>query len=735
MAFAWTNPNLWQPPPNIGPSIFNYEAVPVGNINGIDYIRLLEITVSPGWTQPVYGWGNTMVPFPPQTGPAPGLSCRLISVPLRDGMPSFSALSYTWGAASDRATIRCNDKTLDITRSLHVALETLKNYHPTVMTQYLWADGICINQAKQSEEKAHQIPLMAELYRRATQVIIWLGEDKPAVKPEEITWEEFAGPADIEYAIPAIRKCANAHRVLPNASALTMSMQDWARLGFQSPDELKIQLRAFYRLLQRPWFGRVWTIQEHVVARSVVFLCGRHQISETELMNSSAFLASSGADVLIASWGGNPLIMLYGFKSEQTANAKAPLLNLLAHFRHRDAGDAKDKIYAVLDLAADSGTGPGGLDIKVRKDISVGELYRAVAIKFLCEHENLDIVSLAGRYPLATGVTNDTEKGKKRHAERPMLPSWVPDWSLPDSTVSIQHLEDKKMLRGVTSFNLSGPSQNPAYLFPLDQEPTQFRACGDTKYQFDLVSPDGPGLRVRGVELDQIGRVGILADDYRRPPDQWWLDEPQANQTNDVLRSLERMCNWLDLSGAESGRLYFTGEPLLDVFWQTMRCGHYPHGLVQERKYFMDFYGTMRSAFALYRKLATQPWLRTMVLAAWNVYKATKGTGVSVNFLARTKIYTGNRAMFSTVSKGLVGLAPKGSVAGDSIVILEGGKVPFVVRRCGQYGYWEIIGACYVHGCMHGHAFRAGDCAPMVIVSIYLDTNILVLVIVSGRIY
>lgn len=720
MAFAWLNdPNPLQPPPTFESPTFNYDTVPVGYVNAINYIRLLEITLSPGWTQPSYGWRNTVVPFPAQTVPAQGLSCRLISVPLGEGMQSFSALSYTWGDAKDKVTIRCNDKALQITRSLYVALEALQRNHPTVMTQYLWADGICINQAKESEEKAHQIPLMAELYHRATKVIIWLGEDKASVKPKDMAWQEFMGPVDIEHAIPAIRKCANALVAWPNASALTMSMQDWSMVGFQSPDELKLQLRAFYRLLQRPWFGRVWTIQEHVVARSVVFLCGRYQISETEIMNASAFLASSGADNLVASWGKNPIIMLYGLKSEQTAQARAPLLNLLAHFRHRDAGDAKDKIYAVLDLAADSGSGPGGLDIKVRKSISEGELYRAVAIKFLCEHENLDIVSLAGRYPLATEVINETEIGRERHAGRPVLPSWVPDWSLPDSTVSIQQLEDKKMLRGRTSFNLGHFSQsykNPAYMFPLDQEPTQFRACGDTKYQFDLVSPDGPGLRVRGLELDRIDCVGICSNDYRRPPDQWWADETQEKQMKDVLSNLERICNWLDVSGAESGRLYFTGEPLLDVFWQTMRCGHYPHGLVQERKYFMDFYGTMRSAFTLYRKLAVQPWLRPMALTAWNAYKATTGTGVSIDFLGRTKVYTGNRAVFSTVSKGLVGMAPNGSRAGDSVVILEGGKVPFVVRRFGHSWNWEIIGACYVHGCMHGQMFRAGDCAPMVII-------------------
>ncbi|KAL6238452.1 hypothetical protein BDW75DRAFT_201371 [Aspergillus navahoensis] len=58
--------------------------------------------------------------------------------------------------------------------------------------------------------------------------------------------------------------------------------------------------------------------------------------------------------------------------------------------------------------------------------------------------------------------------------------------------------------------------------------------------------------------------------------------------------------------------------------------------------------------------------------------------------------------MFST-NYGYVGMAPKGSRVGDHVASFEGGSVPFVIRRWGRN--WQVVGVCYVHGCMHGEVF------------------------------
>ncbi|KAK0721812.1 hypothetical protein B0T26DRAFT_623839, partial [Lasiosphaeria miniovina] len=50
-----------------------------------------------------------------------------------------------------------------------------------------------------------------------------------------------------------------------------------------------------------------------------------------------------------------------------------------------------------------------------------------------------------------------------------------------------------------------------------------------------------------------------------------------------------------------------------------------------------------------------------------------------------------------------VGMVPDGATAGDKIVVLPGGRVPFVLRRLGS-GRYRLVGEFYVHGMMYGEA-------------------------------
>ncbi len=58
---------------------------------------------------------------------------------------------------------------------------------------------------------------------------------------------------------------------------------------------------------------------------------------------------------------------------------------------------------------------------------------------------------------------------------------------------------------------------------------------------------------------------------------------------------------------------------------------------------------------------------------------------------------------FFVTRDGYFGLAPLSVEKGDSIFILRGGRVPFLLRKISETEY-RIIGECYVHGIMHGEA-------------------------------
>ena len=84
--------------------------------------------------------------------------------------PRYRALSYVWGHDNASHSIVVNGNHLCVRNNLYRALQALRSVQPDV----LWIDAICINQAD-VKEKSHQVSLMSEIYRRAEEVIIWLG--------------------------------------------------------------------------------------------------------------------------------------------------------------------------------------------------------------------------------------------------------------------------------------------------------------------------------------------------------------------------------------------------------------------------------------------------------------------------------------------------------------------------------------------------------------------------------
>jgi hypothetical protein len=72
----------------------------------------------------------------------------------------------------------------------------------------------------------------------------------------------------------------------------------------------------------------------------------------------------------------------------------------------------------------------------------------------------------------------------------------------------------------------------------------------------------------------------------------------------------------------------------------------------------------------------------------------------------------GGWAMATTV-QGYIALTPPGAQLGDKIGLFKGGKVPLILRNDGFS--CQLIGECYVHGFIHGEAFREEECTPIMI--------------------
>ncbi|TVY90273.1 Heterokaryon incompatibility protein 6,OR allele [Lachnellula willkommii] len=85
--------------------------------------------------------------------------------------PKYESLSYTWGSASNVKSIEINSLFVSVRRNLDKAL---RHFRRKDQERVLWIDAICINQADDAE-KSWQVMLMADIYRRAQRVLVWLG--------------------------------------------------------------------------------------------------------------------------------------------------------------------------------------------------------------------------------------------------------------------------------------------------------------------------------------------------------------------------------------------------------------------------------------------------------------------------------------------------------------------------------------------------------------------------------
>lgn len=112
--------------------------------------------------------------------PSDEIQVRLHHVDLQNAPDvDFEALSYVWGTPepSQRVMVDAEggrSQFLPVRDNLAGALRRIRD--PTT-PKALWVDALCLNQGD-DEEKSQQVPFMAEIYRRAACVIVWLGPER-----------------------------------------------------------------------------------------------------------------------------------------------------------------------------------------------------------------------------------------------------------------------------------------------------------------------------------------------------------------------------------------------------------------------------------------------------------------------------------------------------------------------------------------------------------------------------
>ena len=552
------------------------------------------------------------------------IECNLLHVRLKRA-PTYEALSYTWGPPTKVAIpdekafyISCNEHDFSVTSNLHAALCRLRDNEKNRM---LWIDAICINQ-NDIREKTRQIVRMGSIYQSARQVLVWLGEE---IGTDSLAFETIKRLYDFLDHQQDQVVCMDSLTFLQEVSTASETVS--------SP------LEAMSQLFRRRWFQRLWVVQEVVMAKTCLILCGGMilpwDVLETvmvdlrirELWDSIAY-----HDVH------SNALQMFDSVVELKLDVQQPidppyLLNIARSF---SVTKIQDRLFALVGLFDQIGYGSSW---KLPEyDTPWNE------ILFSFGRRCLDNYSLQ----MFSYVNTDHQGGQGN------LPSWIPRWDQQGQRVPFATM--------ASQFGF------------LREQIATFRFRGN-----------GHLLFVRGAIIDKVYEVSKQVH-REESPERFAL---QAGGGFKPVVRLEKSIYTLLNEGeafvkAAAPHLPSNQSPS-EYFWRTVTCDSILNG---ERAPvdMAESYRALRDDLnASFRK-------------KYDI-KSSKGnvelSNTSRPFLLALR-WTRGRSMCRT-KDGYVGLVPRTTRNGDLVCAFPGALSPIIIRPKSTDTH-ELIGEAYIHG-------------------------------------
>ncbi|XDG08778.1 hypothetical protein ABKA04_008393 [Annulohypoxylon sp. FPYF3050] len=568
--------------------------------------------------------------------------------------PPYEAISYVWGDIRNKVNIICNGKPLAISVNLE---GVLRHFRLLSDKRTLWVDAVCINQ-NDDEERGRQVGRMKDIYSKAMEVPIWLGEEG------EDSNAGIAVASDLAHA------CCQYISGGGSLETISFTEKPVQRLfgKFRNKSEFP-RLEAFAKIIKRLWFTRVWVVQELALATKATVFCGNSSISWTDLMN--AITAQDHLNLWLADHERNAYVfILERARHEWKEGVRRSLLSILFRYRILDATDPRDKIFGLNALIRNE------LSEALRPDYNVDttELYTTVAKEILNQSSDLNLLSVPRR------LSGDGPKS---------LPSWVPDW---------------------TNTRLTAPLGLANY---SDINELAFSASGSSTPQFEFGGVKSSSLGVQGCCVDRIAAVGtVLRLEHLPRTDYHGTRIPKCAFVLDNWSHVAKLRGpnfWS--TGSEP---YLTGESMRDAFVQTLVTESTNESIETLRRQ-LDI---LERNASIARWLNFLP----KSLPDWLTDKAVYLAHAMLFFRRNDQMTLDFRIHLSSLAdrrgfrtdKGYIGLGSALAEAGDQIVVVKGAKVPLIFRPAGSQ--WMLQGDCFVKGIMHGEAYREHETSQMWIV-------------------
>ncbi|KAH8731578.1 heterokaryon incompatibility protein-domain-containing protein [Phaeosphaeriaceae sp. PMI808] len=555
-------------------------------LNYTDSIRILELTRGDRGSSPFSG--------------------RLIITQLSK-RPDYTALSYFWGEPSSKDPILLLDEQpLQIRASLWQALYELTACGSAIR---LWVDQICIDQGNKSEQE-QQVQLMSEIYKRARLVTCWLG----------------------------------CHE---NDSHLAFHLLALIEAGhLQTLDDLFSPLRspvqAAASLVQRPWFRRLWVVQEVALASALELRCGSSSISADVFFEATLKLSSVVSDppmpwLLKPYWN---TLKLGQLRAQVSAGQNHSFPHLAQNLSGWNCKRSHDRLIALF-----------GLVFREKQawftpsySISSPEFYTEFARKHIHMTGSLDILHFAGYGDTVSHGLFKADGQTVLQVNPPAddIPSWVPDWRVQSRPLT-----------------LSANPENWSTAFSATESHPDFKLNDCT-------------LQVRARRVDKIKFCGWLYCE--------WLGR-RLRITEHELFNL-----WFNMA-----QQFLKDADVESMFASTLvmdgRVG------VTERQ---GIGANLTDVPGLFRRWAAKNLDKCRENGKGN-WKDGIEDSTRYGYIAEEICRDRN---FFITEAGRLGLGSVNASPGASIYLIHGLKVPFVIDH--GPGRHVLRGECYVHGLMEG---------------------------------
>ncbi|KAF4331736.1 heterokaryon incompatibility 6 OR allele [Fusarium beomiforme] len=595
----------------------------------------------------------------------------------------FAALSYVWGEEK-REIILLNGTPFPVTKNLEITLRALAINEEFQGDYKIWIDAICINQ-NDEVERASQVRKMREIYGGAWAVVSWLGNNN--------------GRADVKDAFHLLRTLAS----------LPEDKQELTKLLIQRPGFVREEgFFALHELMRRPYWSRVWVIQEVVMGASFTVLRCDNEFIGWECFCKGISVLYRGhnwtlKDVLLAreqkrrnlrvsGWHITSLHLVHQALRElisyevEGIGTRLGFRRLLQVASSGQCRDVRDKVFGLLGLMEPQIAREVGHDYR----LSTPELFAAVAKAFIKHTNCLEPLRLAnpwGRNDSPTWAADWTWEGR--------MPSWRPGSTFTGSVSKT----------GASTF----PPKPETMYNAADGIPPAYRFLEDWRY-----------LQCDGFVLDAVGGLGAPErnsfewDPARIIPYPSW----RSAYGNREETSVALMGALLGLRRTDHGSTQLHNLALSSL--PSTFLAAYPQFIERNWSWLANQQG-------YYYKW--EHWLKAhndFMLGESSLGSFfTDFIPADANESTYVDVYCNVREMvmerrFMLTKRGYLGWAPDNSLdegeenhtrIGDLVVILFGCSTPLIIRPRGEA--FVVVGEGYLEGFMNGEALSllgSGKC-------------------------